>query len=265
MRSVFISHSSADSSFVKDQLVPALQRHGIDAWVCSARIPTAAEWEREISRALDATDWFLVILTPAAIRSEWVRAEVHWALERRRGRVVPIMLRTCDPAELNLRLGLVQFIDFRGDLTEAEDRLCAVVLGDQAPAADDERTTLRPVRPNAPADETVIVAHRERCEVAFEVLDGPGRGRELRVSFGEECLLGRARAAQLCLHDDQVSRTHARLSRVRQGGRSTVMLTDMGSSNGTYLNGARLLQPTLLKIGDEIEMGATRLRVLECH
>jgi pSer/pThr/pTyr-binding forkhead associated (FHA) protein len=41
------------------------------------------------------------------------------------------------------------------------------------------------------------------------------------------------------------------------------MLTDMGSSNGTYLNGARLLQPTLLKIGDEIEVGATRLRVLE--
>ncbi len=50
-----------------------------------------------------------------------------------------------------------------------------------------------------------------------------------------------------------VSRQHSRLD-VTEG---TVMLTDIGSSNGTYLNGQRLLpnQPRILRDGDEIRFG----------
>ncbi len=50
-----------------------------------------------------------------------------------------------------------------------------------------------------------------------------------------------------------VSRIHASISR----SEDTLMLTDMGSANGTHLNGQRLIphQPRLLRDGDEIRLG----------
>jgi len=55
--------------------------------------------------------------------------------------------------------------------------------------------------------------------------------------------------------DPNVSRQHAE---IRPRGGSWV-LTDLGSTNGSQLNGRRLAAPTVLKPGDEIELGTTTL------
>lgn len=57
--------------------------------------------------------------------------------------------------------------------------------------------------------------------------------------------------------DGLISRDHARLFR-RNGN---LWLEDIGSTNGTYLNGQRLFEPALVKPGDEIRLGGTVLRV----
>jgi hypothetical protein len=56
-----------------------------------------------------------------------------------------------------------------------------------------------------------------------------------------------------------ISRRHAALYRSRH----TVSLVDLNSSNGTYLNGIRLVphQPRLLREGDEVRMGNMRFRI----
>ena len=77
--------------------------------------------------------------------------------------------------------------------------------------------------------------------------------REIPIS-GEEFLLGRGVDCDLCLHDTAASRHHC-LIRVRSG---EVALVDLGSSNGTYLNGTRVLSQTVLHTGDEIRVGAFR-------
>ncbi len=80
--------------------------------------------------------------------------------------------------------------------------------------------------------------------------------REIPI-LNEEFLLGRGTDCDLRLHDNAVSRHHC-LIRVRGGELS---LADLGSSNGTYLNGTRVLSQTALQTGDEIRIGAARYLV----
>ena len=56
--------------------------------------------------------------------------------------------------------------------------------------------------------------------------------------------------------DDFASARHARFSPRRDG----VWVEDIGSTNGTYVNGARLSEPRLLRPGDVIRIGQTDLR-----
>lgn len=79
------------------------------------------------------------------------------------------------------------------------------------------------------------------------------RLREFPIS-GDEFLLGRGNDCDLCLYDTTASRHHC-LIRVRG---DEVTLVDLGSSNGTFLNGTRVLSQTILQTGDEIRVGACR-------
>jgi hypothetical protein len=72
-----------------------------------------------------------------------------------------------------------------------------------------------------------------------------------------EVVLGRGQECGLVLAHSAVSRRHAAL-RVR-GGQLT--LVDLGSSNGTYLEGRRIVEPSPVKIGDSIEVGPFKLSV----
>jgi Protein of unknown function (DUF3662)/FHA domain len=67
--------------------------------------------------------------------------------------------------------------------------------------------------------------------------------------------LGRSRQCDVMVDDPNVSRTHAE---VRPRGGSWVV-SDLGSTNGSRLNGRRLEGPEVLKPGDEIELGTTVL------
>jgi pSer/pThr/pTyr-binding forkhead associated (FHA) protein len=68
--------------------------------------------------------------------------------------------------------------------------------------------------------------------------------------------LGRSRQCDVVLDDANVSRQHAE---IRPRGGSWV-LTDLGSTNGSRLNGRPVEGPEVVRSGDEIELGATALR-----
>ncbi|GAA5041852.1 hypothetical protein HNP84_002279 [Thermocatellispora tengchongensis] len=65
-------------------------------------------------------------------------------------------------------------------------------------------------------------------------------------------VVGRGSACDLVLADLTVSRVHAELRREEDGG---WMLIDLGSLNGTRLNGWRLVGPARVRPGDEISFG----------
>jgi len=71
---------------------------------------------------------------------------------------------------------------------------------------------------------------------------------------GERAVLGRAADCDLVVADARVSRRHAELR--REG--NCFLLADLGSTNGTLLNGQRLTQALPLRDGDVIELGSAR-------
>jgi TIR domain len=113
MIKVFVSHSSDDREFVTGDLRPLLQSHDIEAWCSEADIESAEDWERSIRVGLNTSSWFLVVLTPSAIKSRWVKAEVHWACTNRWGRIISLMLTDCEADRLHLQLPLVQSVDYK--------------------------------------------------------------------------------------------------------------------------------------------------------
>jgi pSer/pThr/pTyr-binding forkhead associated (FHA) protein len=69
--------------------------------------------------------------------------------------------------------------------------------------------------------------------------------------------LGRTREADLFLRDPEVSRRHARF----ETNNGVVYVEDLQSSNGTFLNGRRVVEAIEIRQGDEIDVGTTRLVV----
>lgn len=88
-----------------------------------------------------------------------------------------------------------------------------------------------------------------------------GRAIGMSVLIDDELLIGRhAEGAGRLADDEEISRSHARLSLDRTG---FCAIEDLGSTNGTYVNGLRITGPETLSEGDTIEVGATTLVVRE--
>lgn len=88
-----------------------------------------------------------------------------------------------------------------------------------------------------------------------------GRPFELDVAEGHPPrTIGRSAQADVPLSDPEASRRHAAL----QVAGGTLYVTDLSSRNGTFLNGKRLGSEGIeLKIGDHVDVGNTRIELLE--
>jgi pSer/pThr/pTyr-binding forkhead associated (FHA) protein len=94
-------------------------------------------------------------------------------------------------------------------------------------------------------------------KLRLKVTAGPGVGKELAVD--DELEIGRAVEAEGKLDEDiELSRRHARIVRTAD---ESWEIEDLGSRNGTFVNGARLEQRVPLAAGDAIEIGGTKLVV----
>jgi len=82
-------------------------------------------------------------------------------------------------------------------------------------------------------------------------IKGAEEGQVLVVPDGEELVIGRSKSADITLDDKLLSRKHAKIS-VRE---NAALLTDLQSSNGTYLNGERVSRETRVVSCDQIQLG----------
>src|SRR3972149_9426400 len=78
---------------------------------------------------------------------------------------------------------------------------------------------------------------------------GPNQGERWPLQR-DQLLIGRGAECDIAIPDRQISRHHARLRRTPQGS----LIEDLGSKNGTYVNGARITTPTVLQDGDVIQV-----------
>jgi hypothetical protein len=78
-----------------------------------------------------------------------------------------------------------------------------------------------------------------------------------RIPLGRPTVLGRSEDADVVIDDPYASEFHLRVG--SQSGQA--MLHDLGSTNGTYVNGRRVTVPTVLSKGDSVQIGKTILEV----
>lgn len=84
----------------------------------------------------------------------------------------------------------------------------------------------------------------------FVMRSGPTPGVTFPLE-GDQLTIGRDSTNPVAINDAEVSRKHARM--MFQGGK--YVLEDLGSTNGTFVNGQRLAGPVVLKPGDVISLG----------
>ncbi|HLE23577.1 MAG TPA: FHA domain-containing protein [Anaerolineales bacterium] len=82
------------------------------------------------------------------------------------------------------------------------------------------------------------------------VRSGPSPGTVFDVTK-EVTMLGRDVTNDIPLGDAEISRQHARLTRTPGG----IVLEDLGSTNGSFVNGDRLTSPRVLRSGDLVGLG----------
>ena len=132
----------------------------------------------------------------------------------------------------------------------------------------------------APAMETVVAAAGDDMETVVEEPARTGRvlyrlalvehesGDEYvetdswMIEVGRTYAIGRSSTCDIVVAASAISRKHAELA-VQPDG--TVVLTDLGSSHGTYVNGERIGQPRRIAVGDDIRLtqrGAALLALL---
>ena len=87
---------------------------------------------------------------------------------------------------------------------------------------------------------------------------GPTPGAAYTLE-GDQLMIGRDSANEIVINDAEVSRRHARLT--FQGGK--YVLEDLGSTNGTFVNGQRLAGPRVLKPGEVVSFGEQIVLVFE--
>ena len=88
------------------------------------------------------------------------------------------------------------------------------------------------------------------AQFQFVMRSGPTPGATYSLE-GDQLTIGRDSSNDVAINDAEISRKHARLT--FQGGK--YVLEDLGSTNGTFVNGQRLAAPAVLKAGDVVSLG----------
>ncbi|KGK90475.1 signal peptide protein [Desulfosporosinus sp. HMP52] len=88
----------------------------------------------------------------------------------------------------------------------------------------------------------------------IEIIEGPDMGQKFSLQ-DEEAIVGRHSQCNLVLHDPEISRRHLKIA---PGGDNGWWLDDLGSTNGTFVNGQRITHHTTAP-GDRITIGQSTL------
>jgi WD40 repeat protein len=130
MTKVFISYSRKDKPAAV-RLVGELEKCELEAWIDWEDILPVADWMDAIQRGIESADGFLFLLSPDSVRSEVCHAECEHALKNGK-RMIPVVVRDVDPAQVHPALAKINWIYCREQdtLAEAVSRLLSAIRTD---------------------------------------------------------------------------------------------------------------------------------------
>jgi hypothetical protein len=128
---VFVSHHhSPKEDAATTRLVADLQAAGADVWVDTVGV-SSGSFVQKINEGLSGRQWLVLVMTNAALRSQWVQNEVNAALHqvtigRMRG-VIPFMMTRCDEAHIPPLWAPLHRYDATKDYEAARDGLLRAI------------------------------------------------------------------------------------------------------------------------------------------
>ena len=129
----------------------------------------------------------------------------------------------------------------RSDLFGQKVRRMPAAAAPASPAPSAPPVAPRPVTPTGPVYASRLV-----------ITSGAKEGLEIDLP-DEQLTIGRSNESGLVIRDDYTSTHHARLLRWPDGW----VIQDLDSTNGTYLDGSRIIVPTPVPLGATVRIGTT--------
>lgn len=123
-----------------------------------------------------------------------------------------------------------------------------------------EEATAREAEEKRKLDEQLTVKRTTApgIKMKLTVLDHSGDQRDYGISLSERAIIGRSTECDLPIrNDEEISKRHCELT--IEGG--YVMISDLNSTNGTFVNGVPIKTGHRLKSGDLVLLGRTELRI----
>jgi hypothetical protein len=107
MQKIFISYSRKDIDFAK-KIAGDLEKAGYDVWWDITDLRGGDDWVKSLPAAIEAAQYFIIVLTLNSIESEWVRKEYTQALSLRK-KILPIML---EASPVPFALNTINYVNF---------------------------------------------------------------------------------------------------------------------------------------------------------
>lgn len=265
MSYIFISYSKKNKNYA-DKLAKKLLDEGFDIWI-DARIESGENWWNAIMKALRECDAFIVIMTPEAEDSAWVAREIAIAdsLEKP---VFPLLLKGSTNLVDSDRWSIYVVTQYENVLdgtlpsTAFYERLEKFVKrhhhqsGQELVAKDylqkmplavtqlSSEVSDEELFPQMPDGNIIVTSHQ------LIILHGMKSGNIFKITK-ETISIGRDIENDLCFDYSDISRHHCRLIYKN----NTYWIQDLGSTNGTFINGQPILKEERLKDRDYIRCG----------
>ncbi|MCY3779724.1 MAG: FHA domain-containing protein [Chloroflexi bacterium] len=247
MKNVYLAYAPEDEARA-EEVRRILLAQGHRPWI-NPQPAGDAEWHPGVEAAIQAADALIVLLTAAGASS--IPVTYAWAFAL--GASIPVFALVFETAAEHPRLQLVH--RYEADEFGDENHFWDHFVGDfkrQLDLQSAERKSLaRPIEDAAEIDRSVMPSEPGYWLVMRR---GPLLNKLFRLER-EVVNLGRDLANDIVIRDAQVSRYHLRLT--LRGG--DYHLEDLGSSNGTRVNGAHIGAAIILNDGDFIAIGETVL------
>jgi hypothetical protein len=172
----FVSHSSKDIPIV-DKIVADLESNGVSVWYDKFEIRAGDDIVDKVNEGLKDSEYFLLILSPNALSSSWVKEETSFAVLQQiafKGIfVIPVLIQDCDiPPLLRHR----RYVDFRKSYDEGMEELLKIFEENDKVLKDLSKNKIAPWPDISQPDEEFVYLYSTRFDKVFKLplkLDAP--------------------------------------------------------------------------------------------
>jgi hypothetical protein len=273
---IFLSYARTDRAAAR-MFAQAFIDEGFSVW-WDAVLHSGETFDEVIEQRLRESGAVVVLWSPRSVASRWVRAEATQA--DRRNKLAPAIIEACDRPIIFELTHAADLCEWTGDVTDIRwqtfvhdvRRLVekknqeSAAASDSAPtAAPPSHHTHAPARPAhhpepSHAGPAKKVAQELEGDPQDEVhcleLEDSELDDQLFVIDSAGVKIGRTAPADVVLSHKSVSREHCIIGLAND----ELLVTDLNSTNGTYIDETRIRRATILPVGSTLRVGQISIK-----